>query len=138
MKKLILSLAVTISTLSVFSQSKYNFDKPWRAKSNEGIYEWYIEHLDDTCDSLLNELFYTAGVSTDSIQWKYPANLFDVFYENGSDYYSRKVYYVNTKDKYINSCVKNESVNKLPNRLFELTYLHNNEGVTTLILIEYY
>lgn len=137
MKKLILILAVTISSLSVFSQSKYDFDKPWRAKSNEGIYEWYIDRLDDTCDTLLNELFYAAGVSTDSIQWEYPTNLFDLFYEKGTDYYSRKVYYVNTKDKYINSCIENESENKLPNSLFALDFL-NRDGVITLILTEYY
>lgn len=91
MRTVTLSAIFIVSNLISFAQSKFEFDKPWRAKSNEGIYEWYIEHLNDTCDSLLNELFSTAGITTDSIQWKYPDNLFDVFYENGSDYYSRKV-----------------------------------------------
>ena len=46
-----------------YGQRKYDFDVPLRAKSNEGVYEWYIEQLDDTCDSLVNR-FVTNGYST--------------------------------------------------------------------------
>ncbi|MFM7682391.1 MAG: hypothetical protein ACKO7P_06560, partial [Bacteroidota bacterium] len=67
-------------------QRKYDFDVPLQAKSNEGVYDWYIEQLDDTFDSLVNELFSSIGVSTDSIQWMYPTDLFDVCHENGWDY----------------------------------------------------
>ena len=124
--------------MNTFSQKKYDFDKPWRAKSNERIFEWYLDQFDNSCDSLLEDLFNAAGVCTDSIQWKYTANLFDVFYEYGSDYYSRNVYYVNTRDRQIHFKVKNESENKLPNPLYELNYLIGENDVVTLILIEYY
>ena len=49
---LLVSFFISIP-MNTFSQKKYDFDKPWRAKSNERIYEWYLDHLDDTCDSLL-------------------------------------------------------------------------------------
>ena len=115
----------------------YDFDKPYRAKSNEGVYEWYIEQLDDTCDSLVNELFSSIGVNTDSIQWMYPTDLTEVLYEKGMDYYSRKFYFVNDRDKKIECVQNNVSENKLPNSLFKLTYFYK-DGVTTLILVEYY
>ena len=35
-----------------FSQNKYDFDKPIRSKSDEGVFEWYLEALDSTSDSL--------------------------------------------------------------------------------------
>ena len=137
MKKLILSLAVTISTLSVFSQSKYDFDIPATAKSNEGVYEWFIEKLDDVSDSLVNQMFQNIGVSTDSIQWEYPTDLAYVCHEKGWDYYSIRVYSVNNKDKIIKCYDKNISENKLPHSLFDLNYIYK-DGITTLVLVEYY
>jgi len=137
MKTLILTSVLALTTLSVFSQRQYDFDIPARAKSNEGVYEWYIEQLDNTCDSLVNELFRSIGVSTDSIQWEYPTDLTEVFYEKGMDYYSRKFYFVNDRDKKIECVQNNVSKNKLPHSLFHLTYFHK-DGVTTLILVEYY
>ena len=137
MKKLILTSVLTLTTLSIFSQRKYDFDIPGTAKSNEGVYEWFIEQLDDTSDSLLNEMFNTIGVNTDSIKWEYPTDLFFVCHKNGWDYYSRRVYVVNDKDKIINCFDKNISVNKLPHSLFDLDYVFR-DGVTTLILVEYY
>ena len=137
MKKLFLTSVLALTTLSVFSQRKYDFDVPLRAKSNEGVYDWFIEHLDDNCDSLVNELFSLIGVSTDSIQWMYPTDLIYVCHKNGWDYYSRKVYFVNDRDKQIECMQKNISENKLPHSLFDLDYFYK-DGVTTLILVEYY
>jgi hypothetical protein len=137
MKTLILTSLLTLTTLSVFSQRQYDFDVPLRAKSNEGVYEWYIDHLDDTCDSLVNELFSSIGVNTDSIQWMYPTDLIYVCHKNGWDYYSRKVYFVNDRDKQIECMQKNISKNKLPHSLFDLEYFYK-DGVTTLVLVEYY
>ena len=65
MKKLILTSVLALTTLSVFSQRKYDFDVPLRAKSNEGVYEWFIEHLDETSDSLVNELHLITNEITD-------------------------------------------------------------------------
>jgi hypothetical protein len=122
---------------SSYGQRKHDFDILGTAKSNEGIYEWFIDQLDDTSDSLLNEMFNTIGVNTDSIQWEYPTDLFFVSHKNGWDYYSRKVYVVNDKDKIINCFDKNISVNKLPHSLFNLDYVYR-DGITTLVLVEYY
>ena len=110
-----------------YGQRKYDFDVPLRAKSNEGVYEWYIEQLDDT----------SIGVSTDSIQWMYPTDLLDVCHKNSWDYYSENQYIVNTKDKKIKTIKVNESENKLPHSLFHLSYIHR-DGITTLYLTEYY
>jgi hypothetical protein len=137
MKKLFLTSVLALSTLSAFSQKKYDFDVPLQAKSNEGVYDWFIEHLDDTCDSLVNELFSSIGVNTDSIQWMYPTDLIYVCHKKGWDYYSRKVYFVNDRDKQIECMQKNISENKLPHSLFNLSYFHK-DGVTTLVLVEYY
>ena len=133
----LLSIYFFAVLFSSYGQGKYDFDIPVTAKSNEGVYEWFIEQLDDTSDSLLNEMFNTIGVNTDSIQWEYPTDLFFVCHKNGWDYYSRRVYVVNDKDKIINCFDKNISVNKLPHSLFDLDYVFR-DGVTTLILVEYY
>ena len=44
---------------------------------------------------------------------------------------------IDNKDKIINCFDKNISVNKLPHSLFDLDYVYR-DGVTTLILVEYY
>ena len=137
MNKLILLCVLVLFSFSSFSQRKYDFDVPLQAKSNEGVYEWYKEQLDDTCDSLVNQMFQSIGVSTDSIQWMYPTDLLDVCHKNGWDYYSENQYIVNTKDKKIKTIKVNESENKLPHSLFHLSYIHR-DGITTLYLTEYY
>jgi len=133
----LLSIFILFTLYNFYGQKKYDFDVPLRAKSNEGVYEWFIEHLDDTCDSLVNELFSSIGVHTDSIQWMYPTDLLRVCHKNGWDYYSENQYIVNTKDKKIKTINVNESKNKLPNSLFHLSYTHR-DGITTLYLTEYY
>jgi len=137
MKKLILTLLVTTISLTTFSQKQYDFENPWKAKSNEHVMDWFLENLDSTSDSLLFELFTNIGVNTDSVQWIYPTDVFYTLHENGWNYYSRNVYFVNNKDKKIISYQKNNSENKLPNRLFNLSYYYKDD-VTTLVLVEYY
>lgn len=133
----LLSIFILFTAYNFYGQRKYDFDVPLQAKSNEGVYEWFIEHLDDTCDSLVNELFSSIGVSTDSIQWEYPTDLVYVCHKKGWDYYSIRVYSVNNKDKIIKCYDKNISENKLPHSLFDLNYFYK-DGVTTLVLVEYY
>ena len=133
----LLSIYFFAVLFSSYGQGKYDFVVPLRAKSNEGVYDWFIEHLDETSDSLVNQMFQSIGLNTDSIQWEYPTDLFFVCHKNGWDYYSRRVYVVNDKDKIINCFDKNISVNKLPHSLFDLDYVFR-DGVTTLILVEYY
>ena len=137
MKKSFLILLLTSYSLTTFSQRKYDFDVPLRAKSNEGVYDWFIEHLDETSDSLVNQIFQSIGVNTDSIQWMYPTDLLRVCHKNGWDYYSENQYIVNTKDKNIKTIKVNESENKLNHSLFHLSYIHK-DGITTLYLTEYY
>ena len=137
MKKSFLILLLTTYSLTTFSQRKYDFDVPLRAKSNEGVYDWFIEHLDETSDSLVNQIFQSIGVNTDSIQWMYPTDLLRVCHKNGWDYYSENQYIVNTKDKNIKTIKVNESENKLNHSLFHLSYIHK-DGVTTLYLTEYH
>jgi hypothetical protein len=137
MKNLLsLVFSIIVSTLT-FAQKDYGFDKPWRAKSNDNVFDWFIDKLDNTSDSLLCEMFKSVNVNTDSIQWIYPTDIIYELDEKGFDYYSRKVYTANTKDKEIKSIQKNLSNNKLPNKVYNLSYYYK-EGVTTLVLIEYY
>lgn len=118
-------------------KNKYDFDIPWRAKSNNGIFDWFIEKLDSDSDSLLNEMFRSMNISTDSISWIYPTNLVYDLMANGSDYYSRRVFSANNKDKILKVSHMNRSENKLGCSLFELDYFFK-DGVTTLVLIEYF
>ena len=133
----LLSIYFFVVLFSSYGQRKYDFDIPARAKSNEGVYEWFIEKLDDVSDSLINQMFQSIGVSTDRIQWSYPTDLSYVCHEKGWDYYSRRVYSANNKDKIIKCYYKNISENKLPHSLFHLGYVYK-DGVTTLVLVEYY
>lgn len=133
----LLSIYFSLVLFSSYGQGKYDFDVPLRAKSNEGVYDWFIEQLDDTCDSLVNQIFQSIGVNTDSIQWMYPTDLLRVCHKNGWDYYSENQYIVNTKDKNIKTIKVNESENKLNHSLFHLSYIHK-DGITTLYLTEYY
>ena len=133
----LLSIYFSLVLFSSYGQRKYDFDVPLRARSNEGVYEWFIEHLDESSDSLVNQMFQSIGVNTDSIQWSYPTDLVYVCHEKGWDYYSRRVYSVNNRDKIIKCYDKNISENKLPHSLFHLGYVYR-DGVTTLVLVEYY
>lgn len=137
MKKLILTSVLALTTLSVFSQRKYDFENPWKAKSNERVLEWFLDNLDPTSDTLLLNLFDNLGVNSDSIQWIYPSDVFYTLHNNGWDYYSRKVYFVDNKDKKVITHQKNISENELANSLFNLSYYYK-DGVTTLVLAEYY
>jgi hypothetical protein len=137
MKNLFLTLLVTTISLTIFSQKQYDFEKPWKAKSNEHVLEWFLDNLDSTSDSLLLTLFDDLDVNTDSIQWIYPSDVFYTLHNNGWDYYSTKVYFVDNKDKKVITHQKNISENKLPHSLFNLSYYYK-DGVTTLVLVEYY
>ena len=133
----LLSMYFSLVLFSSYGQGKYDFDVPLRAKSNEGVYDWFIEHLDETSDSLVNQMFQSIGLNTDSIQWMYPTDLLRVCHKNGWDYYSENQFIVNTKDKNIKTIKVNESENKLNHSLFHLSYIHK-DGITTLYLTEYY
>jgi len=121
----------------VFAQRKFSFETPWKAQSNDSIMDWFTDRLDSTSASLLFDMFNNIGVNTDSVEWIYPSPEFYTLHKNGWDYYSTRVYVANNNDKKITTTQKNVSENKLPNRLFGLSYLHR-DGVTSLVLIEYY
>jgi hypothetical protein len=133
----LLSIYFSLVLFSSYGQRKYDFDVPLQAKSNEGVYDWFIEHLDETSDSLVNQMFQSIGLNTDNVEWMYPTDLFYVCHKNGWDYYSENQYIVNTKDKNIKTIKVNESENKLNHSLFHLSYIHK-DGITTLYLTEYY
>ena len=137
MKNLFLLSLLSLLSFSVLSQKKYSFDTPWKAKSNDSIMEWFTDRLDNTSDSLLFSIFNSVGVNTNSVEWIYPSQVFYTLHKNGWDFYSRRIYIVNDKDKNIVTTQKNVSENKLPNSLFNLNYYYK-DGVTTLVLIEYY
>ena len=137
MKNLFLLSLLSLLSFSVLSQKKYSFDTPWKAKSNDSIMEWFTDRLDNTSDSLLFSIFNSVGVNTNSVEWIYPSQVFYTLHKNGWDFYSRRIYIVNDKDKNIVPTQKNVSENKLPNSLFNLNYYYK-DGVTTLVLIEYY
>ena len=133
---LVLSL-VFIWSSGVFAQRKYSFETPWKAQSNDSIMEWFTDRLDSTSDSLLFNIFNNIGVNADSVEWIYTSPEFYTLHKNGWDYYSKRVYVVNNKEKKIVTTQKNVSENKLPNSLFNLSYLFR-DGVTSLVLTEYY
>lgn len=137
MKNLFLLSLLSLLSFSVLSQKKYSFETPWKATSNDSIMEWFTDRLDNTSDSLLFSIFNSVGVNTDSVEWIYPSQEFYTLHKNGWDFYSRRIYIVNDKDKSIVTTQKNVSKNKLPNSLFNLNYYYK-DGVTTLVLIEYY
>ena len=133
---LVFSLLFILSA-GVFARRKYSFETPWKAQSNDSIIDWFTDRLDRTSDSLLCNIFNNIGVNTDSVKWIYPSPEFYTLHKNGWDYYSKRVYVVNNKDKQIVTNQKNVSENKLPNSLFSLSYLYR-DGVTNLVLIAYY
>ena len=128
---------VFIWSSGVFAQRKYSFETPWKAQSNDSIMEWFTDRLDSTSDSLLFNIFNNIGVNADSVEWIYTSPEFYTLHKNGWDYYSKRVYVVNNKEKKIVTTQKNVSENKLPNSLFNLSYLFR-DGVTSLVLTEYY
>jgi hypothetical protein len=84
-KLFILFLIISSITLG---QKDYGFDKPMRAKSNEGVYDWFIEKLDSKCDTVLINLFKTIGINTDSIEWVYPTTIIEEITTKGNKCYS--------------------------------------------------
>jgi hypothetical protein len=137
MRNLFLLSFLSLLNINGLSQKKNSFETPWKATSNDSIMEWFTDRLDNTSDSLLFETFNRLGVDTDSVEWIYPSREFYTLHKNGWDFYSRRIYTVNNKDKEIVITQKNTSENKLPNSLFMLSYLYK-DGVTSLVLIEYY
>ena len=101
MKTLFLISVLSYLSLTSFSQKQYDFENPWKAKSNEHIMDWFLDNLDSTSDSLLLNLFTSIDVDTNSVQWIYPTDVFYTLHKNGCDYYSKKVYIVDNKDKKI-------------------------------------
>jgi hypothetical protein len=137
MKNLFLLSLLSFLSFSVLSQKEYSFETPWKATSNDSIMGWFTDRLDNTSDSLLFNIFDKIGVNTDSVEWVYTSKEFNTLHKKGFDYYSTRVYVVNNKEKEIITTQKNVSENKLPNSLFMLSYLYK-DGVTSLVLIEYY
>ncbi len=136
MKNLILSLFVLVSVFG-FSQNKYNFDNPWRAKSNEGISDWYLDALDSTSDTLLLKLFEYAGTNLSEAMWLYPTDYLDTIFQNGFEYYSQNIYFVDNKNKSVTCIEKKYNENTLPIKLYQLFYT-KSEGVKYLVLTEYF
>lgn len=104
MKIKFFTLFLLISTIS-YDQKDYGFDIPWRPKSNEGVYDWFIEQLDSTCDTVVLNLFNKVGVSTDSIQWIYPTRILNDITENGDGYYSVNRYYTDNQSGEIRTSI---------------------------------
>ena len=139
MKKLISVLFISLFTITSFSQKDYGFDIPWRAKSNEHILEWFIDKLDDECDTIVYELFDCAGTSLDSINWIYPSGLLSEITKKGKDYYSLRLYCSDTKTKEVTVKQVYTSENKLEKKTYVLFYTApNSDGVMFFALSEYY
>lgn len=139
MKNLILSIIIVFSNLLVFSQNTYDFDIPWRAKSNEGVFEWFIDKLDPTCDTVVFNLFNHVGANTDSIQWIYPTKILNEITKNGDGYYSVNRYYSDNQSNEIKMVHLYDGTNKLPNKVYSLFYTSpNSEGKINFVLSEYY
>jgi hypothetical protein len=137
MKTNILFIAGFFISITGFSQSKYDFDIPDRAKNDEGIFEWYIDALDNTSDSLLYKMFEMANTPIDSIHWDYTTSLVDSLTLFGQDYYSANCYYANTNEKIItNKFFPGRS--KLDHKLYSLIVSSNPNGGRNLILVEYF
>ncbi len=137
MRRILVFSLLFIWSSGVFAQRKYSFETPWKALSNDSIMEWFTDRLDSTSDSLLFNIFDNIGVNTDSVEWIYTSPEFYTLHKNGWDYYSRRIYVVNNRDKKLVNIQKNVSRNRLPNSLFNLDYYYK-DGVTTLVLVEYY
>jgi hypothetical protein len=134
MKTNILFIAGIFISINGFSQSKYDFDIPARAKSDEGIFEWFIDALDSTSDSLLYKMFEMANTHIDSIHWDYHTSLVDSLTVYGQDYYSTNCYFANTRDKTITTTFT-PGKSELDHNLFTLVYTYR-DGITYLILVE--
>jgi hypothetical protein len=138
MKIKFFTLFLIISTIS-YGQKDYGFDIPWRAKSNEGVYDWFIEKLDSKCDTVVLNLFNKVGVSTDSIQWIYPTRILNDITENGDGYYSVNRYYADNQSGEIKMIHVFDGKNKLPNKFYSLFYTSTNSaGKISFVLSEYY
>ena len=136
MKNLILSLFVLVSVFG-FSQNKYDFDIPGRAKNDVGVFDWYIDKLDGVSDSLLYKMFEISNTQIDSIHWEYSTDLIYKITEFGDTFCSKNVYSVNNKDKKIEFAHIYDGLNNLDNKYYTLIY-HIYDGITYMWLIEYF
>jgi len=132
------SLVLCCSSLPIngFSQNKYHFDIPARAKTNDGITDWYLEKFDDTRDSLLLEMFRLSNTALDSVIWMDHTDLVDLLTEFDQDFYSCKIYYTE-KDNIRIQTKTFPGRNKLGGKLFSL-FISCEEGSSLMVLTEYY
>jgi hypothetical protein len=132
------TLFLIISTIT-FGQKDYGFDKPWRAKSNEGVYDWFIDKLDSKCDTVVINLFKNIGVNTDSIEWIYPTTIFNEITTKGNDCYSINRYYADNQSEVVKMVHIQDGKSKLPNKYYALFYTSPSpEGKINFVLSEYY
>lgn len=136
MKNLIVSVLFVLVSIFGFSQNKYDFDIPLRAKNDIGVFEWYIDALDSTSDSLLIKMFEMTGTDTDSIHWEYSTGLVDSLTLYGQDLYYRKSYVANNKDKKIEGYYF-PGKSELGKKLYSLFYTYK-DGVVYMVLVEYF
>jgi hypothetical protein len=137
--KIFILISSLVLSINIFAQKDYGFDIPWRAKSNERIFEWFIDNLDPTCDTVVLKLFNHVGVNTDSIQWIYPTQIPEEITKNGDGYYSLNRYHSDNQSKKIKMVHVYDGTNKLPNKVYSLFYTFpNSEGKINFVLSEYY
>jgi hypothetical protein len=72
---------------------------PWRAISDEHILDWFYDSVDTKGDSALTIMLQTAQVDTANMRWVYTSNIPNVLTEKGQDFYSQKIYSINTLSK---------------------------------------
>ena len=136
MKNLIVSLLFVLVSVFGFSQNKYDFDIPARSKNDVGVFNWFIDALDSTSDSLLIKMFEMSNTNIDSIDWTYSTTLVDSLTMYGQNFYNKTVYFADTKNNLITTR-SFEGQTKLPKNQFTLMYYYR-DGVTYLTLVEYY
>lgn len=138
MKNFFILAFIFLSNIS-FSQKTFNFDIPWRAKSNDGVFEWYIDKLDSKCDTVVYNLFKNVNVNTDSIQWIYPTDILYDITKYGDGYYSVNHYFSDNISDTIEVKHLFDGKTKLPNKFYHLFYTSpNKEGKISFVLCEYY
>jgi hypothetical protein len=124
----------------VSSKNKsFDFDIPWRAKSNAGVFDWFIDKLDPKCDTVVYNLFKNVGMNTDSIQWIYPTDILYDITTNGDGYYSVNHYFTDSESDKIEVKRLFVGKNKLPNKFYHLFYTSpDKEGKISFVLCEYF
>ncbi len=139
MKKIDLILFLTLFSFTTFSQKEYGFDIPWRATSNEHITEWFLDKMDEKCDSAFFRLFQCANALPDSVDWIYPTDILQYLSKNGADYYSTNYYSTNSNTTEVIFKEGFRSQHKLDERTYKLFYSSPDEqGTVFFVLSEYY